>query len=89
MSADWLAPLPVAVPLLTAAVLVGGAPLWREPVASALGVLAALVTTLCCGALLVQASQGTLVYWFGGWQPHDGVALGISFVIDPLGAGMA
>ena len=42
-----------------------------------------------CGLLLNQSAHGSIVYWFGGWQPRNGVALGIAFVIDPLGAGMA
>jgi multicomponent Na+:H+ antiporter subunit D len=29
------------------------------------------------------------VYWFGNWRPRNGIALGISFVIDPVGAGLA
>jgi multicomponent Na+:H+ antiporter subunit D len=45
--------------------------------------------SLICGVLLYQAQKGTIVYWFGGWTPHRGIALGISFTIDPLGAGMA
>ena len=35
------------------------------------------------------ALDGPIVYWFGGWAPRDGVALGICFVIDPFGAGLA
>jgi len=40
-------------------------------------------------ALLRQADRGTIVYWFGGWTPRHGVALGISFTVDPIGAGGA
>ncbi len=29
------------------------------------------------------------MYWFGDWRPRHGRALGISFAIDPLGAGLA
>jgi multicomponent Na+:H+ antiporter subunit D len=29
------------------------------------------------------------VYWFSGWRPREGLALGISFSIDPVGAGLA
>ena len=33
---------------------------------------------------------GTLVYWFGNWHPRPGgIAIGIAFVADPLGAGLA
>jgi hypothetical protein len=30
-----------------------------------------------------------LLHWFGGWQPRHGVAIGIDFAADPLGAGLA
>ncbi len=35
------------------------------------------------------AKAGPLVYWFGGWTPREGVAIGIAFVVDPAGAGCA
>ncbi len=56
-----------------------------EAVAEAVGA----ATTGVCAALLVRAGRGPLVYWFSGWHPRRGVALGISFAIDRLGAGMA
>ena len=40
----------------------------------------------CCVAHTVDKP---IVYWFGGWQPRQGMALGIGFVIDPFGAGLA
>src|SRR5690348_405388 len=59
--------------------------------------LADLVATLCAGAVTVMCAllvghslhREAIVYWFGGWHPHHGVALGISFTIDTIGAGMA
>jgi multicomponent Na+:H+ antiporter subunit D len=47
------------------------------------------VVAVLCALLLSQSLQATIVYWFGGWQPRDGIALGISFVIDPAGAALA
>ena len=29
------------------------------------------------------------MYWFGNWPPRGSIFLGVSFVIDPIGAGMA
>jgi multicomponent Na+:H+ antiporter subunit D len=90
MTGSVLAPLAIAVPLLTAAVLAGtqAVPhrLFGEVVA-----LGAVIATVLITALLLAHSvhHGELVYWFGGWRPHHGVALGISFVIDPFGAGLA
>lgn len=86
---NWLVPLPVALPLLAAAVLVGLAPLCRRWVADSLSIVAAFGVTAACVLLLVHSMRGTIVYWFGDWPPRGHAAIGISFVIDPLGAGMA
>ena len=84
-----LAPLPVAVPLGGAAAL-----LCLNTVLSRRAVQAASAATVLAevglaAALLHQTSSGTVVYWFGGWIPRGGVALGISFTVDQLGAGGA
>ena len=49
----------------------------------------AAVVTLCCFALLAQSLKEPVVYWFGGWTPRDGIALGVAFAVDPVGAGLA
>ena len=49
----------------------------------------AAVVTVCCLALLVSCRDGTVVYWFGGWTPRGGIALGVAFAVDPVGAAMA
>ena len=30
-----------------------------------------------------------VVYWFGGWTPREGIALGVAFAVDPVGAALA
>ena len=45
--------------------------------------------TLCCIGLLVQSLREPVIYWFGGWTPRDGIALGVAFAVDPVGAGLA
>jgi multicomponent Na+:H+ antiporter subunit D len=59
----------------------------------AVAVAAALSVLVLCVVLAIKASDGRLIYWFGGWRPRAGgghpIALGISFTIDPFGAGMA
>ena len=86
---NWLVPLPVALPLLGAAVLVALAPICRRWVADSVSILIAAGVTAACVLLLARSAQGTIVYWFGGWLPRGHAAIGISFAIDPLGAGMA
>jgi multicomponent Na+:H+ antiporter subunit D len=33
--------------------------------------------------------SGEPLHWFSGWHPRSGVAIGIGFAVDPLGAGLA
>jgi multicomponent Na+:H+ antiporter subunit D len=81
--------LTVVVPMIAAAVLIAvrhWAPrLFND--ASATGVLMAVVAMLAI--MLVRVSHRPFAYWMGGWRPKNSVAIGISFSIDPLGAGMA
>ncbi|GAC1537624.1 MAG: monovalent cation/H+ antiporter subunit D family protein [Acidimicrobiales bacterium] len=84
-----LAPLPVAVPLLMAALLVGLGPVIGRRLSDAIGVVTAAGVTVMSVVLLHQSLGTTVIHWFGGWTPHGGVALGIAFVVDPLGAGAA
>jgi multicomponent Na+:H+ antiporter subunit D len=83
-----LATLPVAIPLLVAALLVGAGPLLRRRAADIVAILTAATVTGLGAAMLVRTLGGTTVTWFGGWTPRSGIALGIAFAIDPVGAGM-
>jgi multicomponent Na+:H+ antiporter subunit D len=84
-----LAPLAFAVPLLAAsALLVAQAFIGRRVVDTFSTAIAAFVTVLCA-LLVAQSRQAPVIYAFGGWQPQHGIVLGILFVIDPLGAGLA
>jgi multicomponent Na+:H+ antiporter subunit D len=51
--------------------------------------LIAAATTVFSTIVLVRSNRMTLVHWFGGWHPRHGLAIGIGFVAEPLGAGMA
>ncbi len=81
--------LPVVVPMIGAAVLVGIRQ-WSPRLLNDLivGAVALAVVTLCA-ILLARAINHPFAYWMGGWRPKDSVAIGISFSIDSLGAGMA
>lgn len=81
--------LPVAVPLLTAAVLAMLTKLLPR-VLSSLIALASTLATAAAAALLFRGSlRQPIVYWFGNWTPKAGITIGISFAIDPIGAGLA
>jgi len=83
-----LPPLPVAVPMAVAAVLLMLAHAWPPRVPDIVATLTALAAAAICAVLARQAQHGPITYWFGGWQPRQGVVLGISFVIDQVGAAM-
>lgn len=81
--------LAVVVPLMGAAALVAvrhWSPRMVNDLAAA-GVAVAVVTL--CAILLVRAARHPFAYWMGGWRPSHSVTIGISFSIDPIGAGMA
>jgi multicomponent Na+:H+ antiporter subunit D len=84
-----LAALAVATPLLVAALLVAGGTMMPRRVVDVLATLAALASAVMCGVVLADVADGVAVYWFGAWTPREGVALGISFAIDGIGAGLA
>jgi multicomponent Na+:H+ antiporter subunit D len=48
----------------------------------------AAVLVICC-ILTVATAHTPIVYWFGGWAPIKTFPIGISFVVDPIGAGLA
>jgi multicomponent Na+:H+ antiporter subunit D len=84
-----LSSLPVVIPFLFAPLLVclgTVVPRWCED-AAALTVALSAVTI--CLLLAVHAGSHPFAYWMGGWRPQHGVAIGIAFSIDPLGAGLA
>jgi multicomponent Na+:H+ antiporter subunit D len=86
---SWLLPLPVAIPLLAGAVIVCGDHVTPRRIQDAIALCAAAASTLSAVWIMVRAEHGTELHWFGGWHPRGGVALGIGFVADPLGAGLA
>ena len=85
----YLPPLPVAVPFAVAALLTALAPLLPRRVIDVLSITTALAVTVLCGLLLAGSLGVPIIYWFGGWTPRHGVALGIAFAVDPMGAGLA
>ncbi|MGE5206601.1 MAG: complex I subunit 5 family protein, partial [Chlamydiota bacterium] len=84
-----LAPLPVVIPLSVAAILAALNRHLLRRWSETLTILATVSTGGICGDLLLRASRQPVIHWFGGWTPRAGVALGISFVIDPIGAAAA
>ena len=84
-----VAPLAVAVPLLAAGLLTAIAPRVNRWFAEVVAVAATLAVVTFCAILLVRTTSGAEVYWFGGWEMHRGIAVGVSFTVDAFGAGLA
>jgi multicomponent Na+:H+ antiporter subunit D len=84
-----IAPLTIAVPLVAAGLLAATASFTRRWMADLVALGAAVAVVVLCAVLLGKSSSHEVVYWFGGWRPRHGVALGVSFTIDRLGAGLA
>jgi multicomponent Na+:H+ antiporter subunit D len=82
--------LPVFLALFGAAVLIA-LRRWTSRLVHDLGGTAvALAALVLCALILAHAANGhPYAYWMGGWRPSHMVAIGISFSIDPIGAGMA
>jgi len=89
-TASILAPLCLAVPLMGAALL---APFGKHLPRGLSSTVAACVSVAVFGMAVALAlytyHTGMVVHWMGGWLPKHALAIGISFSIDPMGAGLA
>lgn len=87
--AAMLSPVVVAIPIVMACILlVAGRRLARVAV-DVVAIATALVLVGLLGYLLATAAPGRIITWAAGWSPHHGYSVGIVFVVDPLGAGIA
>jgi multicomponent Na+:H+ antiporter subunit D len=81
--------LPVVVPLMASALLVG-ARRWTPRIVNDVGAAGVgVAVAMMCALLLHRALRHPFAYWMGGWKPSHMVAIGISFSVDPIGAGLA
>src|SRR5579864_5750115 len=90
MSVVRIIPLPVAIPLIVAALLA----LTGKVIGRRASDTLAIATAACNLGLTLLILRGVWnqpqVYWFGNWWPRtNGVALGICFSIDAIGAALA
>ena len=79
-----LLPLAVVIPFLAAALLLAAPQSWERRGFDAFAVAAAGSVVVISSVLLADSTRGPMVYWFGGWVPEDGVALGLAFVAEPI-----
>jgi multicomponent Na+:H+ antiporter subunit D len=88
---NQLPALAVAVPLLTAAGISALNPLLRHRrrLLDATAIVASAAVTVLLFLLVADTAHGDVVYWFAGFRPSHGVAIGIDFSAGPLNAGLA
>lgn len=84
MNPAALVPLIVGVPLLAAAILAGTGKSLPRRLSDSVAILSTLICIGCGCLAFIHVLQQPIVYWFGGWYPRHGVALGISFYADPI-----
>jgi multicomponent Na+:H+ antiporter subunit D len=87
---EKLAPLVVGAPFLVAAVFAMSLPLSRRR-DDLIAIVTASAGVIFVAALLIDVLGRDIpvVTWVGGWQPRQGVALGVSMAFDPLSTSLA
>jgi multicomponent Na+:H+ antiporter subunit D len=89
LSASAVVPASVAVPLAGAALMAGFSRLLPRWARDVIAIAVALATTTLTLILMAVSAGGPMIYWFSGWRPSAGTAVGIDYAVGPLGAGMA
>ena len=81
---DQLLALAVAVPLLVAATVTACGPLLRSRrrILDVVAILAAACVAVMLGVIMIRTAGGDQVYWFAGFRPAHGVAIGIDFAVN-------
>jgi multicomponent Na+:H+ antiporter subunit D len=88
---DQLLPLAVVLPLLVAAAIGALNPLLRRQrrILDSVAIVTSAVVTGLLVAIMIRVAHHDETYWFAGFRPHHGVAIGIDFEVGPLSAGLA
>jgi multicomponent Na+:H+ antiporter subunit D len=88
---DQLPALATVLPLLAAAAISALNPLLRtrRRVLDGTAIATSALVTVILMVLMIRTAHGDVVYWFAGFRPSHGVAIGIDFAAGPLSAGLA
>jgi len=86
-----LLPLATVLPLVVAALISALNPLLRgrRRLLDGAAILASAAVTVLLVIIVVQVAHQDATYWFAGFRPHHGVAIGIDYAVGPLNAGLA
>jgi multicomponent Na+:H+ antiporter subunit D len=88
---DQLLPLATVTPLLMAAAIAALNPLLgrNRRVLDGVAIVTSAAVAGLLIAILIQVAHQDQVYWFAGFHPKHGVAIGIDYAVGPLNAGLA
>jgi len=89
VSASAVVPVSIVVPLAGAALLAGFSRLLPRWARDLIAIAVAFATTTLTLILMAASAGRPMIYWFSGWRPSSGMAIGIDYAVGPLGAGMA
>jgi multicomponent Na+:H+ antiporter subunit D len=84
-----LVPLVLALPFLGAAALAAAGHFLPSRVDNVAAAGIACAVTVLSTLLIFRSAQRAIEYWFGGWHPRHGIAIGVAFHVEPLGASIA
>jgi multicomponent Na+:H+ antiporter subunit D len=88
---DQLLPLPVVLPLLAAAAIGALNRLLRRQrrILDSVAIATSAVAAGLLAVIMIRVAGHDETYWFAGFRPHHGIAIGIDFEVGPLSAGLA
>jgi multicomponent Na+:H+ antiporter subunit D len=88
---DQLFALVVTVPLAVAAFICALRPLFtrRRRLLDLVAIVTAASVVVMLAMIMMRVAGADQVYWFAGFRPAHGVAIGIDFEAGPLSAGLA
>src|SRR5580698_9697609 len=88
---NQLLALSVVIPLLVAAIIsaLGWLLRPRQRVLDVIGIGTCVLVVVLLAVILSATARHDLVYWFDGFRPRHGIAIGIDFEVGPLSAGLA
>ena len=88
---DQLLPLAVVLPLIVAAAIGALNPLLRRQrrILDSVAIATSAVVAGLLAVIMIRVAHRDETYWFGGFRPHHGIAIGVDFQVGPLSAGLA
>ena len=88
---DQLLPLAVVLPLLVAAAISALTPVLRRQrrILDSVAIATSATVTVLLVVIMIRVAHRDETYWFAGFRPHHGIAIGIDFAVGPLSAGLA